>query len=116
TGAGDRRFLYALTDIALRLTIQHRTRYAYETPLERGVQMVRLWPTPHAAISVLRWDVRCQGARVGRSFVDGLGNRCALVDIRANISSAEIVVAGEVETRSAEGRIEAANEPLPPSY
>ena len=100
----------------MRLSIQHRTRYVYETPLERGVQMVRLWPAPHAGLSVLRWDVRALGARMGRSFSDGLGNRCALADLDAHATSTEIIVDGEVETRETNARIEAAAEPLPPGY
>jgi transglutaminase-like putative cysteine protease len=100
----------------LRLSIEHRTRYGYETPLERGVQLVRLWPSAHAGLAILRWDVRARGGRVGRSFVDGFGNRCALTDLNAETRAAEIIVEGAVETRDGRSLVVGASEPLPPDY
>lgn len=103
-------------ETTLRLRIQHRTTYAYQTPLERGVQLAHLWPAPHAGISVLRWDVRASGARVGRTFIDGYGNRSALIDLNPAATHVEIVVEGEAETRDTASRILAPEEPLPPEF
>ena len=100
----------------MRLTIRHRTIYNYEAPLERGVQLVRLWPGPHAGLSVLLWDVRALGARMGRSYTDGLSNRCALADLDPHATRTEIIVEGEGETRDTAARTIAAAEPLPPDY
>ncbi|MGE0045202.1 MAG: transglutaminase domain-containing protein [Hyphomonadaceae bacterium] len=100
----------------MRLKITHRTSYAYAAPIERGVELVRLFPSAHAGLSVLRWFVTAKGARVGQSFLDGVANRSALVDLNPGVESFEILVEGEVETRDSKGLVEGAAEPLPPGY
>ena len=45
----------------MRLRIDHRTSYAYASPLERGLQIVRLFPKRHDGQEIVRW--RVLGAR-----------------------------------------------------
>jgi len=100
----------------MRLRIEHRTHYRYGAPIARGVQLVRLFPSAHAGVAVLSWRVSASGGRVGESFLDGFANRCALVDLDAGVTEAEIRVNGHVETFDKMGRLDGSDEPLPPSY
>lgn len=100
----------------MRLRIEHRTVYRYGAPIARGVQLVRLFPTAHAGVAVLSWRVRAEGGRVGEMFLDGFGNRCALVDLDGGVTEAEIRVNGHVETFDKHGALDGLTETLPPSY
>jgi transglutaminase-like putative cysteine protease len=99
----------------VHLTIRHRTSYSYDSAIERGVQLVRLWPAPHAGMTVGRWSVSARGGRVGSTFLDGLGNRCGLVDLEAGPAH-DILVEGEVQTRATDAVVTGASEPLAPAY
>jgi transglutaminase-like putative cysteine protease len=100
----------------VRLRIDHRTSYAYASPLERGLQIVRLFPKRHDGQEIVRW--RVLGARGVEltPFDDGLGNEAALADAPPGARNASIRVDGEVETRDLGGFLNGAFEPLPPAY
>ncbi|NWG52743.1 MAG: transglutaminase family protein [Hydrogenophilaceae bacterium] len=100
----------------MRLRIEHRTVYRYGAPIARGVQLVRLFPSAHAGAAVLSWRVTAEGGRVGETFPDGFGNRCALVDLDGGVTQTEIRVNGHVETFDRGGGVEGLAEPLPASY
>jgi transglutaminase-like putative cysteine protease len=100
----------------LRLRIHHRTDYSYDRPLERGLQHVRLFPRPHAALDVLRWDVIGPGGLRAEPHEDGSGNLVALISLPAGTLNESLDVSGEVETRDLDGWLKNAPEPLPPAY
>lgn len=100
----------------MRLRISHRTSYRYAEPIARGLQLVRLFPSAHAGLSALSWNVAAAGGRVGRSFLDGYANRTALVDLDEGTTRVEIRVDGLVETRGTNAILENAAEALPPAY
>lgn len=100
----------------MRLRIDHRTTYAYATPLERGLQLVRLFPKRHDGQEIVRWRVvGARGAELA-PFDDGLGNEMALAETAPGARSASIRVDGEVHTRDLGGFLNGAHEPLPPGY
>jgi transglutaminase-like putative cysteine protease len=100
----------------MRLRIDHRTTYRYASPLERGLQLVRLFATRHAGQDVLRW--RVSGPRHAELFPheDALGNDAALCETPEGAREATIRVEGEVETHDNGGVLSGAPEPLPPAY
>ena len=100
----------------MRLRVDHRTVYAYAAPLERGLQLVRLFPKRHEGQEIVRW--RVLGARGTElvAFDDGLGNEAALAETPPGARSALISVEGEVVTRDLGGYLNGAFEPLPPGY
>ncbi|MGE0828823.1 MAG: transglutaminase domain-containing protein [Hyphomonadaceae bacterium] len=100
----------------MRLRIKHQTAYRYGAPISRGHQLVRLFPSIHAGVSVMSWQVSAQGAYVGQPFADGLGNQCALVDMNEGAETVVIAVEGFVETHDAGPILQGALETLPPAY
>jgi transglutaminase-like putative cysteine protease len=100
----------------VRLRIDHRTSYAYASPLERGLQVVRLFPKRHDGQEIVRWRVLGARGQELAPFDDGLGNEAALADAPPGARTASIRVDGEVETRDLGGFLNGASEPLPPAY
>jgi transglutaminase-like putative cysteine protease len=100
----------------MRLRIDHRTTYRYASPLERGLQLVRLFATRHDGQEILRWRVRGPRNVELTPHADGLGNEAALAETPEGAREAAIRVEGEVETRDTGGLLSGASEPLPPAY
>jgi len=100
----------------MRLRIDHRTTYRYATPLERGLQLVRLFPTRHEGQDIVRWRVLDPRNVELAPHEDGLGNETALSETPEGAREAIIRVEGEVETRDTGGLLLGTSEPLPPTY
>lgn len=100
----------------MRLRIDHRTTYVYATPLERGLQLVRLFPKRHGGQEIVRWRVLGPRNVELTPYEDGLGNEAALAETPEGAMEATIRVEGEVETQDTAGLLAGALEPLPPGY
>jgi transglutaminase-like putative cysteine protease len=85
------------------LTVSHVSRYRYDRQVPYALQRLRLWPVTGPGQIVRRWDVAIEGARIETSYLDGFGNRTALV--RHDRGTEEIVIraGGEVETENGDG-------------
>ncbi len=100
----------------MRLRIRHRTLYRYDRPVERGVQLVRLFPRPHAGLDLLRWKVSGANGPTTTPHEDGVGNLAALMSLKPGAMTEDVLVEGEVETRDMDGWLKSAPEALPPAY
>jgi len=82
----------------MRLTISHTTRYRYDTPLDHGLQRLRLTPRSGPSQTVRRWDVETDGAIREAEYDDHFGNRIILLNVDPASRALEIRVEGEVDT------------------
>lgn len=100
----------------MRITIDHRTHYAFSEPQLRLVQALRLSPDDTNDQTIVSWriDVDCD-ARL-REARDGLGNRLTMLYADGPLDSIEISVQGEVLTVNADGFVHGTAEPLPPAF
>ncbi|UUL84123.1 transglutaminase family protein [Sphingomonas qomolangmaensis] len=100
----------------MRITIDHRTRYAFSEPQLRLVQALRLSPDDTNDQTIVSWriDVDCD-ARL-REARDGLGNKLTMLYADGPLESIEISVQGEVLTAGADGFVHGTAEPLPPAF
>jgi transglutaminase-like putative cysteine protease len=98
----------------MRLTIDHRTRYRFDRPQTRLVQLLRMTPEDTHDQTVVAWriDVDCD-ARL-RTTRDGLGNIVTMLYADGPLDGIEIAVTGEVLTSETPGVLKGALDPLPP--
>jgi transglutaminase-like putative cysteine protease len=80
----------------MRLAIEHRTRYAYDTPVDYTIQQLRLTPQTGFGQRVASWNVRVNGQM--RLNTDAYGNAVHTLVVDTPHDSIEIVARGEVET------------------
>ncbi len=100
----------------MRLTIDHTTTYAYDSPVSRLVQVIRLCPLSTPAQQVLQWQVRGTDGKLLSATRDGFGNVCHFHSVSEPTSHVTIRVEGVVETRDTNGVAAGAYEPLPPLF
>src|SRR5260221_8908509 len=100
----------------MRLQVRHQTAYHYASPIDYAIQTLRLSPRPHDGLTVVRWRVRGEARHELPSFVDGFGNLAHSHTVNRPHRSAAVFVEGEVETRSTDGVVRGAAEPLPPAF
>jgi transglutaminase-like putative cysteine protease len=80
----------------MRLTIEHRTRYAYDTPVDYSIQQLRLTPQSGFGQRVASWNIRVNGRM--RLNTDAYGNSVHTLVVDTPHRSIDIVARGEVET------------------
>ena len=80
----------------MRLSIDHRTDYAYDTPIAYGLQELRLTPKSRAGQEVVRWAISIDGGKVELEFDDQHNNRVSLVSSEAGQREVKIHCQGEV--------------------
>jgi transglutaminase-like putative cysteine protease len=100
----------------MRLTVRHRTAYAYDAPISYAIQTLRLTPRSYEGLDVLRWHVRGESRRPLPGFVDGYGNLTHTHTVNRPHTRAMVIVEGLVETRETHGVVRGAAEPLPPPF
>lgn len=99
----------------MRLAVQYQTRYRYDTPPKRVVQLMRVTPLSFASQNVLEWriDVDCD-ARL-REHRDGYGNIVHMLYVDAAVDHLAITVSGRVLTEDSAGVIAGLPHDLPPA-
>lgn len=87
----------------MKLSISHKTQYAYDAPVTYGLQQVRLTPmsTPHQTVH--NWKVDVDGGSIELSFQDQYDNTSLLVLADPGARQVEVTVSGEVETHTSDG-------------
>lgn len=100
----------------MRLTIEHRTIYAFTAPQGRIVQSLRMTPGDTHDQTVAAWhiDVDCD-ARMTQHR-DGFGNATTMLYCEGPIERLELSVTGEVVTSSSGGVLHGTSETLPPRF
>ena len=89
----------------MRLKIRHQTSYEYDTPVQYGLQQLRLRPKTSAGQSILDWELQIEGGRLQLDFEDQHCNHVDLVSVEPGQQQVHIVCAGEVETGNNSGVI-----------
>ncbi|SMF64094.1 transglutaminase family protein [Allosphingosinicella indica] len=99
----------------MRLAVQYDTRYRYDTPPKRVVQLMRVTPLSFSSQNVLEWriDVDCD-ARL-REHRDGYGNIVHMLYVDAEIDHLAVTVSGRVLTEDSAGVIAGLPHDLPPA-
>lgn len=82
----------------MRLKIRHQTSYEYDTPVQYGLQQLRLRPKTSAGQSILDWELTVEGGVLELDFEDQHCNHVDLVSIEPGQQQVHIVCEGEVET------------------
>jgi transglutaminase-like putative cysteine protease len=87
----------------MHLKVTHRTEYRYDTPIQYGLQRLRLVPNGGACQSVQSWTLNIEGAREEARFVDQFGNDTRLVSIEGEPHIVSVEATGEVLTHDKAG-------------
>jgi len=89
----------------MRLKIRHQTSYDYDTPVQYGLQQLRLRPKASAGQAILAWELQIEGGKLELEFQDQHYNHVDLVSIEPGRQRVHIVCEGEVETGNNAGVI-----------
>jgi transglutaminase-like putative cysteine protease len=87
----------------MRLTVDHVTRYTYDTPVRSIVQSHRLSPSLFAGQKVIDWTVDVSGGVLGARHRDGAGDVVQGWTIAGPVSEVTVHVRGTVETQDLSG-------------
>jgi transglutaminase-like putative cysteine protease len=100
----------------MRLLIRHETRYRYDTPVDRTLQMLRLTPRSHDGQEVLRWRVVPPAGANLAPGEDGYGNTVDMMSLERPHDALTLLVEGEVHTHDTQGIVTGTIEPFPPAF
>ncbi|MEQ8284379.1 transglutaminase family protein [Thalassospira sp.] len=87
----------------MRLTVEHRTHYRYETLAHHAVQSLKLTPAQFDGQKILSWSISAEGCTIGSEFTDGNGDIISTLTANGPMEAIEIVVKGEIETTDTTG-------------
>jgi transglutaminase-like putative cysteine protease len=97
----------------MRLKIRHETSYAYASPTNGAVQILRLTPRNHEGQFVKRWRVEIDAdCRLDRGE-DAFGNVTHAFTVEGPLESMRITAEGEVETEDMAGHVRGVPERFP---
>jgi transglutaminase-like putative cysteine protease len=85
------------------LTISHVTRYSYDSPVNYGLQELRLVPQNDPGQQVRSWTVEIEGGRKEAQFRDQHGNEVWLVSFTGGRHDIIVTSTGQVETTDVAG-------------
>ncbi len=97
----------------MHLRIAHTTRYHYDTPVDYGLQRLRLNPRDSPSQKIVSWNVTATGATVEAQYDDHFANRVLLLTINPGTGELDIRVEGTVETQDTNGIVGAHPNNLP---
>lgn len=98
----------------MRLTVDHLTRYRYDTPVRSLVQSHRLTPSLFAGQKLIDWTVSVTGGRKGAVHRDGAGDQVQGWTIAGPLTEIEVRVQGTVETTDLAGVLRGHREQVAP--
>jgi transglutaminase-like putative cysteine protease len=87
----------------MRLTVEHRTHYRYESSAFHLIQSLKLTPAQFDGQKILNWSITAEGCDIGAEFTDGNGDVISTLTAKGPLDAIEIVVTGEVETTDMAG-------------
>lgn len=96
------------------LSVDHLTRYTYDSPVRAVVQSHRLTPARFDGQRVLSWTVSVSGGEMGGAFRDGAGDLVQGWTVKGPVSAIEVRVQGQVETHDLAGVLRGHRELVPP--
>ncbi|WP_435169509.1 transglutaminase family protein [Falsirhodobacter sp. 1013] len=96
------------------LTVEHITRYRYDSPVRGLVQSHRLTPATTEGQRVLDWQVVVSDGLQGGTFRDGAGDVIESWSVLGPVDEVEIRVTGRVETNDQAGVLRGHRETIAP--
>jgi len=96
------------------LTVFHKTRYDFASPVGGILQSHRLTPAKCDGQKVIDWKVEVPGAVMGELFRDGAGDYIQTVSLRMPVNHIEVTVSGKVETTDTSGILRGHRERVAP--
>lgn len=87
----------------MHLEIFHTTSYKYDSPVEYGLQQLRLTPKSRAGQRVLEWEIEVSGGEKQADFEDHNNNQVTLMSIEPGDHEVVISCRGTVETNDNAG-------------
>jgi transglutaminase-like putative cysteine protease len=96
------------------LSVDHVTRYLYDSPARSVVQSHRLQPSAFAGQKVLAWEVTVSGGTKGAGFRDGAGDVVQGWTVAGPVSEVAVRVSGTVETTDLTGVLKGHREVVAP--
>ena len=87
----------------MQLEIDHRTRYAYDQPVDYALQKVRLRPLSSPLQEMGDWSLDIAGGRIEASYLDHYGNHVDLVSADPGTSELTLTANGSATTRDSAG-------------
>lgn len=87
----------------MRLKVEHRTSYLYNSPVEYGLQQIRMTPKQRQELKILDWNVAIEGGVRQLEFDDQHANHVELISIDPGVHQIIIHVSGQVETTDTAG-------------
>lgn len=85
------------------LTVNHTTRYKYDTPVRSVVQSHRLTPSIFAGQRIVDWEVAVSNGQKGARHRDGAGDDIQGWTIVGPVTEVEVTVRGTVRTEDLAG-------------
>jgi len=98
----------------MRLTVDHVTRYQYDSPVRSLVQSHRLQPSVFAGQKVISWEVTVTGGTRGSTFRDGSGDAVQGWTVAGPVSEVTVRVQGTVDTTDLTGVLRGHKETVAP--
>jgi transglutaminase-like putative cysteine protease len=85
------------------LTINHSTRYRFDTPVSYGLQQLRKTPKSSYNQKVLRWETRIDGGKKEAVFEDHHRNTTELISFAPGTLELSVTSEGEVDVTDTAG-------------
>lgn len=85
------------------LSIRHDTDYAYDVPVDHGLQRLRLTPADSPSQQIDEWTTEIEGGRKEVAFTDHFGNLTELVSIDAGVTTLRVAAFGRIRTTDTNG-------------
>lgn len=87
------------------MVVTHRTAYHFPTGAARLQLLLRLWPEPHAAQVVRKWQVSVNDEPISPGARNGHGDRSALWSAMAYPGDVVIIASGVIEAENRAGLV-----------
>lgn len=89
----------------MRLSIRHRTRYAFAEPVVHALQRLRMMPKATQGQAVLSWEMEYENARPELTYEDQHCNAVTLISIEQGARDVVVSCSGVVDTQDHAGVI-----------
>ncbi|WP_338446410.1 transglutaminase family protein [Pelagerythrobacter marensis] len=89
----------------MRLSIRHRTRYAFAEPVVHALQRLRLTPKATQGQDILAWDMTYENAIPQLEYDDQHFNRVTLIAVEQGVREVVVSCSGIVDTEDNAGVI-----------
>ena len=87
----------------MQLTINHKTSYSYDMPVDFALQKLRLRPLTNTMQHVDDWQIDVTGGQIEASYQDHYGNHTDLVSVTPGATTVAFTAHGKVTTHDKAG-------------